>query len=97
MEAIKYVIRNEAMAPTLNKGDNLVCQKVSLDIVKYVDMDYIFLVLLNNGLEAVRRIKDRGEEILLIADNKEWGSQAIPKNYIQSLYRVMASARVMVY
>lgn len=97
MEMIRYQIRNEAMAPTLQTGDNLVCQRISLEDVTYSDVNIICLVVLNNGLEAVRRIKDKGEEILLIADNKEWGNQAIPKNYIQSLYKVIASARLMGY
>lgn len=97
MEMIRYQIRNEAMAPTLQKGDKLICRRISLEDVTYSDINYIFLVVLNNGLEAVRRIKDKGEEILLIADNKEWGNQAIPKNYIQSLYKVIASARLMGY
>ena len=85
------------MSPTLERGDKLICHKVGLDIIKYVDRDYIFLVMFNNGLEAIRRIKDRGEEVELIADNKEWGSQTVSKSDILSLYRVMASARVTMY
>ena len=79
------------MEPTLIGGDEIACIKADLETLKYY-VGYMHYIELKNGLTAIRRVEDIGESIKIKCDSGD-NSQTIPKNYVQAIYRVIASLR----
>lgn len=90
----KYIFRvgsQENMKPMLMSGDEIACIKVDLETLKYYG-GYIHYIEFTDGHTTIRRVEDVGDNIKIKCDG-DGMSQTIPKKYVQSIYRVVASAR----
>ena len=90
----KYIFRvgsQENMEPLLMRGDEIACIKTDLETLKYYG-GYIHYIEFTNGTTTVRRVYDEGEGIKIKCEDGSM-CQTIPKKYVQTIYRVVASAR----
>lgn len=90
----KFIFRvggQEKMEPMLMSGDEIACIKTDFEALKYYG-GYMYYIEYTNGLTTIRRVEDVGESIIIKCED---GSecQTIPKEYVQTIYRVIASAR----
>lgn len=81
-----------SMAPTISNGDIVALKKI-WDI-KYLINREIYAIQTKSGLRTIKRVKDNGDTITLIADNKEYEPQTIPKNEIEQIFIVKGSMKV---
>ena len=80
--------RGESMAPTLSNGDVIALKEVKEPKSCLIN-DEIYAIVTTNDLRTIKRIKDNGDTITLIPDNKQYSEQTIKKEMIFKVFRVM--------
>lgn len=81
----------ESMYPTILSGDIIALKEVK-DFHTLISGD-IYAIVTTNELRTIKRVRDNGETITLIPDNKEFPEQTISKNIILKVYRVLGSVK----
>jgi SOS-response transcriptional repressor LexA len=76
------------MAPTISNGDVIALKEV-MDPKSCLINDEIYAIVTTNDLRTIKRIKDNGDTITLIPDNKQYSEQTIKKEMIFKVFRVM--------
>lgn len=82
-----------SMYPTIAHGDKIAVKEV-LDPKSCLISGEIYAIVTTNELRAIKRIKDNGDTITLISDNKDYPEQTIGKELILKVYRVLGSIKM---
>ena len=80
------------MHPTISSGD-IVALK-SVDDISYLINGEIYGIITSNGLRTIKRVRDNGDTVTLIADNKDVADQDIPKSVITHVYHVKGTFKM---
>lgn len=83
----------DSMHPTISNGDKIALKKVR-DPQSCLINGEIYAIVTTNELRTIKRVKDNGETITLIADNPKYGDQTINKKLILKVFRVMGSVKM---
>lgn len=81
----------DSMYPTISAGDIIAVKEVK-DFHTLISGD-IYAIVTTNELRTIKRVRDNGETITLIPDNKEFPEQTISKDIILKVYRVLGSVK----
>lgn len=84
--------RGDSMFPTIANGDMIAIKEVK-DPQSCLINDEIYAIVTKNGLRTIKRVRDNGETITLIPDNKGYSEQTIKKELIMRVYKVMGSVK----
>ena len=84
--------RGNSMHPTISNGDKIAIKEVS-DPKSCLISGEIYAIVTTNELRTIKRVRDNGETITLIPDNKEFPEQTISKDIILKVYRVLGSVK----
>lgn len=82
----------DSMAPTISSGDIVALKRI--DDHSYLINGEIYAIVTTNGLRTIKRVRDNGETITLIADNQEVGEQIIPKQLVTHVYHVRGTIKM---
>lgn len=82
----------DSMIPTISNGDLIAIKEVRDP--KCLINDEIYAIVLTNDLRTIKRVRDNGDTITLIPDNKEYSEQTISKDLILKVYKVMGSMKM---
>jgi phage repressor protein C with HTH and peptisase S24 domain len=85
--------RGDSMAPTIANGDVIALKEV-MDPKSCLINDEIYAIVTTNDLRTIKRIKDNGDTVTLIPDNKDYSEQTIGKDMLFKVYRVMGSLKM---
>lgn len=75
-----------SMYPTIASGDIVAMKRI--EDFRYLINGEIYAIVTSNGLRTIKRVRDNGETITLIPDNKEVAEQTIPKSIITHIYLI---------
>lgn len=81
----------DSMSPTISSGDMLALQQ--LEDFRYLISGEIYAIVTKNGLRTIKRINDKGNDIQLIPDNKDYSEQLIPKEELIAVFSVKACVK----
>ena len=76
----------DSMAPTISSGDMVALKQI--EDFRYLISGEIYAIVTKNGLRTIKRVNDKGESIQLIADNKDYEEQMIPKEELLAVFVV---------
>lgn len=82
----------DSMHPTISSGDVIAVKEIS--DFSYLISGEIYAIITNNGLRTIKRIKDNGDSITLIPDNKEYPEQIIRRDNLRKVFRVLGSMKM---
>lgn len=82
----------DSMYPTIANGDKIAIKEVR-DPKSCLINDEIYAIVTSNDLRTIKRVRDNGDTITLIPDNKDYSEQIIPKSLILKVYKVMGSVK----
>lgn len=82
----------DSMNPTISNGDLIAIKEVR-DLQCLIN-DEIYAIVLTNDLRTIKRVRDNGDTITLIPDNKKYSEQTIRKDTILKVYKVMGSVKM---
>lgn len=85
--------RGDSMAPTISNGDVIAIKEVHNPKDCLISGE-IYAIVTTNDLRTIKRIKDNGDSITLVPDNKEYPEQTISKDVILKVYKVMGSVKM---
>ena len=85
--------RGDSMSPTISNGDKIVIKEVRDPQTCLISGD-IYAIVTTNDLRTIKRVKDNGNTITLIPDNKDYPEQTISKELILKIYKVMGSVKM---
>lgn len=85
--------RGDSMAPTIANGDVIALKEV-MEPKSCLINDEIYAIVTTNDLRTIKRIKDNGDTVTLIPDNKDYSEQTIQKDMLFKVYRVMGSIKM---
>lgn len=85
--------RGDSMSPTIANGDKIAIKEVK-DPQSCLINDEIYAIVTTNELRTIKRVRDNGDTITLIPDNKEYSEQTISKDLILKVYKVMGSVKM---
>lgn len=80
-----------SMYPTIASGD-IVALKHITDISVLINGE-IYAIVTTNGLRTIKRIRDNGNTVTLIADNAAVAEQTIDKSIIRHIFHVRGSIK----
>lgn len=83
----------DSMQPTISNGDKIALKEVR-DPQSCLINGEIYAIVTTNELRTIKRVRDNGETITLIADNPKYGEQTISKELILKVFRVMGSVKM---
>jgi len=83
----------DSMAPTIANGDLIAIKEVR-DPSSCLINDEIYAIVTTNDLRTIKRVRDNGDTVTLIPDNKEYSEQTISKELILKVYKVMGSMKM---
>lgn len=83
--------RGNSMYPTISSGDIVALKKI--EDFHLLLTGEVYGIVTVNGLRTIKRIKDNGDTLTLIPDNKEYTEQTIDKQDILHVFQVMGSVR----
>ena len=83
--------RGNSMDPTISSGD-LIAMKRIHDF-RYLINGEIYGIVTSNGLRTIKRVRDNGQTLTLIPDNKEIPEQTIPKEIITNVFIIKGSIK----
>ena len=75
-----------SMYPTIASGDIVAMKRI--EDFRYLINGEIYAIVTRNGLRTIKRVRDNGETITLIPDNKEVSEQTIPKEILLQVYQI---------
>lgn len=81
-----------SMYPTFASGDIVAFQVI--EDFSYLINNEIYGIVLKNGLRTIKRVKERGDVLILIPDNKEYDEQEVLKSDVIAIFRVMGTVKV---
>jgi phage repressor protein C with HTH and peptisase S24 domain len=84
--------RGDSMSPTIANGDMIAIKEVN-DPQSCLINDEIYAIVTTNDLRTIKRVRDNGDTITLIPDNKDYSEQTIPKRLILKVYKVIGSVK----
>lgn len=84
--------RGNSMYPTISSGDIIALKEIK-DAHVLISGE-IYGIVTTNDLRTIKRVKDNGDTITLIPDNKEFHEQIIDKTDIQKVFLVMGSMKM---
>ena len=76
----------DSMAPTISSGDIVAMKRIN--DFRYLINGEIYGIVTSSGLRTIKRVRDNGDTITLIPDNKEVAEQTIPKEIITHVYQI---------
>jgi signal peptidase I len=79
------------MYPTIASGD-IIAMKRIYDF-SYLINGEIYAIVTSNGLRTIKRVRDNGDTLTLIPDNKEVDEQTIPKSIITHVFLIKGSLK----
>lgn len=82
-----------SMYPTIANGDKIAIKEIK-DALSCLISGEIYAIVTTNDLRTIKRIKDNGDTITLIPDNKDYPEQTISKDLILKVYKVMGSVKM---
>lgn len=80
-----------SMYPTIASGD-VVAMKRIIDF-RYLINGEIYGIVTSNGLRTIKRVRDNGDTLTLIPDNKEVAEQTIPKSIVTHVYLIKGALK----
>lgn len=83
--------RGNSMYPTISSGDIIALKKI--DDFHLLFSGEVYGIVTVNGLRTIKRIKDNGDTLTLIPDNKEYPEQTIDKKDVLHVFQVMGSMK----
>lgn len=78
--------RGNSMHPTISSGDMVALKRI--DDWSYLISGEVYAIITDNELRTIKRVKDKGDKLVLIPDNKEYEEQEIPKDIVRHLFLV---------
>jgi len=81
----------DSMSPTISSGDMVALQQ--LEDFRYLISGEIYAIVTKNGLRTIKRVNDKGKNIQLIPDNKDYSEQQIPKEELMAVFSVKACVK----
>ena len=85
--------RGNSMWPTIASGDIIALKEVK--DFSFLVSGEIYAIVTSNGLRTIKRLRDEGEEYVLIPDNKkDYSEQRINKHLITKVYQVMGAMKM---
>ena len=85
--------RGDSMLPTISSGDVIALKEVRDPKSCLINGD-IYAIVTTNELRTIKRVKDNGETITLIPDNKDYQEQTINKELLLKVYRVIGCLKM---
>lgn len=82
-----------SMYPTIAHGDKIAIKEVRDPQSCLISGD-IYAIVTTNELRTIKRVKDNGDTVTLIPDNKEYPEQTISKELLLKVYKVMGSVKM---
>lgn len=82
-----------SMYPTIAHGEKIAIKEVKNPQSCLISGE-IYAIVTTNELRTIKRIKDNGDTITLIPDNKDYPEQVISKELILKVYKVMGSVKM---
>lgn len=82
----------DSMRPTISSGDVIAIKEIK-DFSCLISGE-IYAIITTNELRTIKRIKDNGDTVTLIPDNKEYPEQVIKKSIIYKVFRVLGSMKM---
>lgn len=82
----------DSMRPTISSGDVIAIKEVK--DFSYLINGEIYAIVTKNELRTIKRIKDNGDTITLIPDNKDFPDQVIDKKNIEKIFKVLGSMKM---
>lgn len=76
----------DSMAPTISSGDIVAMKRI--DDFRYLINGEIYGIVTSSGLRTIKRVRDNGDTITLIPDNKEVAEQTIPKEIVTHVFQI---------
>ena len=83
--------RGDSMSPTISSGDIIALKEVN-DFHLLISGD-VYAIVTTNDLRTIKRVRDNGDTITLIPDNKEYHEQTISKAMILKVFKVLGSMK----
>jgi len=82
-----------SMYPTIAHGDKIAIKEVRDPQSCLISGD-VYAIVTTNELRTIKRVKDNGDTITLIPDNKEYPEQEISKELLLRVFKVMGSVKM---
>ena len=82
-----------SMYPTIASGDKIAIKEVR-DPKSCLISGEIYAIVTTNELRTIKRVRDDGDTITLIPDNKDYPEQTISKDLILKVFKVMGSVKM---
>lgn len=82
-----------SMYPTIASGDKIAIKEIH-DPKSCLISGEIYAVVTTNDLRTIKRVRDNGDTITLIPDNKDYPEQTISKDLILKVFKVMGSVKM---
>jgi SOS-response transcriptional repressor LexA len=82
------------MYPTISNGDLIAIKEVR-DPQSCLISGEVYAIVTTNELRTIKRVKDNGDTITLIPDNKDYPEQTISKELILKVYHVLGSIKML--
>lgn len=83
----------DSMSPTISNGDLIAIKEVS-DPASCLINDEIYAIVTVNDLRTIKRVRDNGDTVTLIPDNKDYSEQTISKSLILKVFKVLGSMKM---
>ena len=85
--------RGNSMYPTIASGDIIALKEIK--DFSFLVSDEIYAIVTSNGLRTIKRLRDEGEDYVLIPDNKkDYSEQRINKHLVTRVYQVMGCMKM---
>lgn len=85
--------RGNSMYPTIASGDIIALKEVK--DFSFLISDEIYAIVTSNGLRTIKRLRDAGDDFLLIPDNKkDFSEQRVNKHLVTKVYQVMGCMKM---
>lgn len=82
-----------SMYPTIAHGDKIAIKEVR-DPRSCLISGEVYAIVTTNELRTIKRVKDNGDTITLIPDNKDYPEQTIRKELLLRVFKVMGSVKM---
>lgn len=84
--------RGNSMYPTISSGDAIAIKEIA--DYSYLISGEIYAIVTSNELRTIKRVRDNGDSLTLIPDNKEYPEQTIPKSAVMKVFKVLGTMKM---
>ena len=85
--------RGNSMYPTIASGDIIALREI--EDFSFLVSGEIYAIVTSNGLRTIKRLKDEGDEFVLVPDNKQdYSEQRIKKEMIIKVFQVLGAMKM---